>query len=187
MIFYPKKEFVQINLSDYTLILPSVSVGNVGQLAVDLLISTLPSVKIGIVHHAALYPLVGSDPYNADSTEVVTSADLHVVREHSMVLMQIRSPLIKKERQTFLKEMLSWCKDVAIKNIIILASCNAFERWEHSQIMGSQLRYLTTLAEDREALRSLGAVELEEREDEYGQKHRFLSGAGYVEHLMKMR
>lgn len=172
-----------------TLLLPSVSVGNVGQLAIDLLIATLPSEKIGIVHHPAIYPLVGGDPYNASAKDVITSADLHLIQQKSLVVMQIRSPLIKKERQNFLTEIVAWCKEVNIKEIVILASCNACERWDYNQIMGSQLRYLTTSQEeekDGEALRSLGASELEEREDEFGQKHRFLSGAGFVKQFMEI-
>lgn len=53
------------------------------------------SLQIGIVHHPAIHAMVGGDPYNPKSKEVTTSADLHLVQEHSLVILQIRSPLIK--------------------------------------------------------------------------------------------
>lgn len=50
---------------------------------------------MGIVHHPALYPLVGGSPYDPSSKEVTTSADLHVLPTQSLAVMQIRVPLIK--------------------------------------------------------------------------------------------
>ncbi|XP_042238755.1 proteasome assembly chaperone 2-like [Homarus americanus] len=186
MLFIPNKNDEHRNLTGHTLILPSVCVGNVGQLAVDLLITNLPTKKIGIVHHPAIYPLVGGDPYDPNSNDVVTSADLHLVSHCSLVIMQIRAPLIKSERDSLLSELVSWCKSVGIHDIVMLASCNACERWDYNQITGSQLRYLTSKVpqKDVEILKSIGASEMEERTDEFGMKHRFLSGAGFVKQFM---
>ncbi|XP_047469047.1 proteasome assembly chaperone 2-like [Penaeus chinensis] len=183
MIFLDK--FDQKQLNGYTLVIPSVSVGNVGQLTIDLLISTLPTKKIGIVHHPAIHAMVGGDPYNPSSKEVTTSADLHLVEEHSIVILQIRAPLIKHERQKFLEELVAWCKNVGIKDVVMLSSCNAYERWD-SQISGTQLRYYTSNVSEScvQMLRSVGAAELEERTDEFGKKQRFLSGAGFVQPFM---
>ncbi|XP_042891164.1 proteasome assembly chaperone 2-like [Penaeus japonicus] len=182
MIFLDK--FDQKQLNGFTLVIPSVSVGNVGQLTIDLLISSLPTKKIGIVHHPAIHAMVGGDPYNPKSKEVTTSADLHLVQEHSLVILQIRSPLIKHEKQKFLEELVAWCKNTGIKDVVMLASCNAYERWD-SQISGTQLRYYINVPESCEQmLRSVGAAELEERTDEFGKKHRFLSGAGFVQPFM---
>ncbi|XP_068234850.1 proteasome assembly chaperone 2 [Palaemon carinicauda] len=186
MVVYPLKETGIPNLKGYTLLLPSVSVGNVGQLAVDILISSLPSVKIGLVHHPAIYPLVGGDPYNETSKEVTTSADLHLIQQKNLIVLQIRSPLIKKEKLNFIREIVSWSKEAGIGSIVMLASCNTYERRNYNQITGSQLRYLTTTSEEGEVLRSLGGSELEEREDEFGGKYRFLSGTGFVKHFMEI-
>jgi len=174
------------NFTDYSLVLPSVGVGNVGQLAVDLLISTLETKKIGIVHHPAILPLVGSDPYNPSSTEPITSADVHICVQHKLLIIQIRSPLVKEEKDDFLHSLVSWMKSIALKDLIVLASCNAFERWDHSQMTGPQLRYLTVNCseEDIGQLKSIGPGELEERTDEHGNKHRFFSGSGFIKDLV---
>lgn len=176
------------NFSDYNLVLPSVGVGNVGQLSVDLLISTLDTKKIGIVHHSAILPLVGSDPYNPSATEPITSADLHMCVQHNLLIIQIRSPLINEEKNNFLKDLVAWFKKVSVKQIIVLASCNAYERWDHSQMIGPQLRFLTVNCseEDNDKLKAIGPGELEERVDELGNKHRFFSGSGFIKDLITL-
>lgn len=48
---------------------PAVSVGNVGQLAVDLIISTLDMVRVGHFHTDCLIPMVGNNPYSRSEKE----------------------------------------------------------------------------------------------------------------------
>jgi proteasome assembly chaperone 2 len=43
---------------------PAVSVGNIGQLSVDLLISSLHCDKLARLDHPIFVPVVGSDPYD---------------------------------------------------------------------------------------------------------------------------
>lgn len=42
---------------------PAVAVGNVGQLAVDLLVSTLNMSRVGYMHTDCLIPMAGNNPY----------------------------------------------------------------------------------------------------------------------------
>lgn len=49
----------------------------------------------------------------------------------------------QSERQSLLLELTTWCKSVGIKDVVMLSSCNAYERWDYHQIMGPQFRYLT--------------------------------------------
>jgi len=42
---------------------PAVSVGNVGQLACDVLISTLNARRVGFLFDDSTVPVVGSDPF----------------------------------------------------------------------------------------------------------------------------
>lgn len=176
------------SLRDFTLILPSVSVGNAGQLAVDLLITNLPCEKVAVVYHAALYPLVGGNPYDPNSQEITTSADLYLMASQSLAVLQIRAPLIRTERHAFLTELTDWSKAAGIREIVMLASCNAYERWDNSQMTGPQLRYLTsgTPQQNIKDLTSAGALELEKRTDEHGIQQPFLSGAGFVKHFMEI-
>ncbi|KAG0713448.1 Proteasome assembly chaperone 2 [Chionoecetes opilio] len=186
MLVHPCTKDALPSLTGYTLILPSVSVGNAGQLAVDLLITNLPCEKVAVVHHPALYPLVGGNPYDPSNQEVTTSADLYLITSRSLAVLQIRSPLIKTERCDFLTELTAWCKAAGVREVVMLASCNAYERWDNNQMTGPQLRYLTarTPQQNTQDLRSAGALELEKRTDEQGVEQSFLSGAGFVKHFM---
>lgn len=63
----------------FTLFLqPAVSVGNVGQLAIDLVVSTLDMTKVGYFYTDCLVPMVGNNPYataEENSTELSINAE----------------------------------------------------------------------------------------------------------------
>jgi predicted ATP-grasp superfamily ATP-dependent carboligase len=64
------------NWSDYTFILTSVCVGNVGQLATDLLISSLPNTqKAGYLISSLVQPIVG---YNTNRFELSLSVECEI-------------------------------------------------------------------------------------------------------------
>ncbi|PRD37702.1 UNVERIFIED_CONTAM: psmg2 [Trichonephila clavipes] len=52
-----------MNLENYTLILPSISVGNVGQLAVDLLLNNLNVKKAACINHPSIIPMAKIPSY----------------------------------------------------------------------------------------------------------------------------
>lgn len=55
-----------------------MSVGNVGQLAIDLVISTLDMTKVGYFYTDCLVPMVGNNPYataEENSTELSINAE----------------------------------------------------------------------------------------------------------------
>lgn len=57
---------------------PAVSVGNVGQLAADLIISTLDMVRVGHFHTDCLIPMTGNNPYSSseeDASLLSTNAE----------------------------------------------------------------------------------------------------------------
>ena len=45
----------------------AVSVGNVGQLAADLIVSTLEMTSVGYIYDESILPVVGNNPYTAVS------------------------------------------------------------------------------------------------------------------------
>ena len=46
-----------------------MSVGNVGQLACDLLISTLNAHRVGFLYDDSVVPIVGSEPFASSDTD----------------------------------------------------------------------------------------------------------------------
>jgi hypothetical protein len=63
--------------SDYTFLFPCVSVGNIGQLAIDLLISTIPDIKKAgyLINNRLVQPIIGYDPYNQNSKDLCLSIE----------------------------------------------------------------------------------------------------------------
>lgn len=108
-----------LQISGYTLILPSVSVGNVGQLSVDLLISTLGMRRTGRIFDTSFIPLVGADPYDENSEDICTSVDFYVSDEKKLVALQIRSPLVNKPSK-FFYDILNFVTDHKISKVIIV-------------------------------------------------------------------
>ncbi|XP_062845199.1 proteasome assembly chaperone 2 [Trichomycterus rosablanca] len=149
----------------FTLILPAVSVGNVGQLAVDLIVSTLNLQRVGYFHTDCLIPMVGNNPYSTsseDSLQLSTNAEVYWCKDLKLAVLQIRSPLIQTKTRSFRKMVVSWIKSSGFAKTVLLSSSHAYQR-DDRQILGSPLRYLLTpaLREQVTALEQLGWTEME--------------------------
>ncbi len=125
--------------------LPAVSVGNVGQLAVDVLLASLdpPPRLISQVVHPSLIPVVGGDPLKENSTAVITALQLYLQADQQLAIMQIRSGILPGKGQQFIQDLICWSKEKKLKEIILVGSSHAHERTD-SQLSGTPLRYLTT-------------------------------------------
>ena len=104
------------DFTKYTLIIPSVAVGNVGQLAVDLLISSLALRRIGSVIDSAFIPVIGPNPYKEDSDDICTTIDIYVNDEAKIVVFQIRS-LLTKRPTTFFNKLLEFVQKKNIEKV----------------------------------------------------------------------
>lgn len=184
------------NFEGYSLVLPSVSLANVGQLAVDVLISTLQAQQVAIVHHPALIPVAGSGAYQSTDTGLTTSADLHVCHQHKLLLLQLRAPHARGRRRELVNSLCQWLADLLTRSsssessspsVIVLASCQAANRTD-TQMTGVQLRYYPSkLFHEHDAfdsLKKVGPPQLEEFDDDTGTKVPFLPEAGYVKDVI---
>ena len=57
---------------------PSVSVANIGQLSVDILLSNVSTSKVGAMHDSALIPCVAADPLDLKSDDLMTACQGNV-------------------------------------------------------------------------------------------------------------
>ena len=170
----------------YSLILPAISIGNVGQLAIDLLIYNLDFKKVGYLYDHSILPLVGNDPFSSPKVpqgNLVTSAEVYKCNEKKIVVVQLRAPLAKGCRQVFCDHVVRWIKECRIKQTVLLTSCVASERLD-SQIQSGPFRYL--LSPETQHLNELFQTEfnwkcLEERNvEEKEMSDVFLPGGGGV-------
>ncbi|XP_049626093.1 proteasome assembly chaperone 2 [Suncus etruscus] len=134
------------NLKGFTLLMPAVSVGNVGQLAIDLIISTLDMCKIGYFYTDCLVPMVGNDPYataEENSTELSINAEVYSLPSKKLVVLQIRSIFIKFKSKSFCEKLLSWVKNSDFAKVIVLSSSHS-SHCDDLQLGGTPFRYLYT-------------------------------------------
>jgi len=149
-----------IDLHKHRLLLSSVSIGNVGQLCVDLIIfNAIASGEdcqlIGRIEHRGLLPLVGFDPYQRKiedgnvvepewSQMLATACDIHLVSKHKLVVIQIRSDILKVFQKDLIESLVSWSQSVGIDSVILVSSSPAHARYDSQIKSRSQLRYLLT-------------------------------------------
>lgn len=129
------------NLEGYTLIIPSVAVGNVGQLACDLLISSLSMKRISSIYSPALIPVLGYDPYDLLSNNLSSCCEVYKCAAKNIAVMQVRAPLVYKYAREFLEDLIVSYKGQGVKDVIILTSSFAHER---KHIQTSPFRYLAS-------------------------------------------
>lgn len=154
------------SLEDFTLVMPAVAVGNVGQLAVDLIVSTLNMSRVGFIHTDCLIPMAGNNPYSTckeDAQELHTPAEVYAAPELKLAVLQIRAPIVQTKSKKFRQLIVSWIKASGFSRTVILSSSHAYQR-DDQQMKGTPLRYLATpslLKASANALKELGWREME--------------------------
>ncbi|XP_031621256.1 proteasome assembly chaperone 2 [Contarinia nasturtii] len=135
-----QKTFVfdeKINLNGYSVVFPSVCVGNVAQLAVDFLISTLEMKKVATVWHTAIIPILGPRAFDhktvsdasSPSANITTACELFVSEAKRLACFQLRSPLVAGKCLTaFFGELIELLKDQQVQQIVILTGMFSHEQ-----------------------------------------------------------
>lgn len=116
------------DLSGYKALIPSIGVGNVAQLAVDLIIATLKLERIGTGWHSALMPVFGPPAYHHDNVNKTTSLEVYANQELKLVVFQIRSPLVASLVDRFHQDLLEFLAANKFSEVIILTSSHAYEK-----------------------------------------------------------
>lgn len=125
-------------LEGFTGIIPSVCVGNVGQLAADLIIHSLNLKKLGYVWHPSVISLAGSDPYGWHNS-ISLGLEIFYSSSLKIIVFQIRTTII--DNNSFVQDLVSWLLKNKLKQIIVLTGSSAHERRDE-QLVGKPLRFL---------------------------------------------
>lgn len=165
VMFIPCGESIP-DLTNFTLLMPAVSVGNVGQLAIDLIISTLDMSKIGYFYTDCLVPMVGNNPYateEEDSEELSINTEVYALPSKKLVVLQLRSIFIKYKSKSFCEKLLAWVKSSCCARIIVLSSSHSYQR-NDMQLRSTPFRYLLTPSMQKSVqnkIKSLNWLEME--------------------------
>jgi proteasome assembly chaperone 2 len=132
----------------FKLIVPTVAVGNVAQLSMDLLISSLLREKklarSGRICSPLVRPVIGPNAYDIFSPNVTTSMEVYHSVKLKMVLIQVRSPPFAEGKKQFIEQLSEWITAQRFEEVVILSS--SFSQFISSpDIQGSGLlKYLAS-------------------------------------------
>ncbi|KAL0479122.1 proteasome assembly chaperone PAC2 [Acrasis kona] len=130
-----------VSFENKTVILGIPSVGNVGQLALDFLISSFNANRVGIIDSAYILPVVGNDPYYDPNTNTKkgiahTSAEVFEIKSApDVLLIIIRAPITSSK--LFATEFATFLKESKINRLVVLSSANSSWRMDN-MIRGGQ-------------------------------------------------
>jgi hypothetical protein len=70
---YSPYENSSSDFSSHSLVLPALTVGNVGQLTIDVLICTFKCPRVGFIDDPFVLPAVGNDPFTPVRNGILTT------------------------------------------------------------------------------------------------------------------
>lgn len=102
-----------------TLLLPAVTVGNVGQLAIDLLVqSTVGSRRIGSLQSATVVPVTGGCAFSsADGALHGPARELELYVVDGKLVLQQRAPALPGCQRRFARELADWIESKGIEKV----------------------------------------------------------------------
>ncbi|KAG2705547.1 hypothetical protein I3760_05G059800 [Carya illinoinensis] len=132
-----------------TIVLPALSIGNVGQLAVDLLVSSTRAERIGFLDDPNVLPCVGNDAYGpVPQGELALPLEAYDLSSNGLTLLQQRSPVVKGKMVEFAKNLADFAAASGKKDVLVLSSLD-FARWRNIDMSsGLQMYYLSSTNTD---------------------------------------
>lgn len=120
------KDRKSLDVTDYTVIIPAVCVGNVAQLACDLLISSKQLKRIGTIHHPALIPIFGPAAYQHEPQHKVSACELYENVQDKLLIVQFRTPFISSYLADFHEKLAKLL--IKSRRVIVLTASFGFEQ-----------------------------------------------------------
>eukprot|EP01135_Chromosphaera_perkinsii_P011409 Nk52_evm54s2391 gene=Nk52_evmTU54s2391 len=101
-----------------TFVLPAVSIGNVGQLALDVVVHTLGMERVGYLYTNTVLPMVGPDAYGGEEegeTRLSVSCEVFYCRERGLLVLQQRAPVCKGREKAYVEEINQFVRECGRK------------------------------------------------------------------------
>ncbi|KAG0307133.1 Proteasome assembly chaperone 2 [Dissophora globulifera] len=188
--FVPSPGFDTSRFKGTTLILPSVSIGNVPQLTADLLLATLSLDRVGCIEDENVIPVIGpADPpqqtglkskrpaYASSSSSATTLAvssgaalslavEVFQSKDGQWTLIQQRSPTLRHRSHFYTDNLIQFIKDSNFGQVVVLASADGARRVD-TQLRSTTtpIRYIPSPALAQDLVETLQRLGLEQLED----------------------
>ncbi|CAH8450159.1 unnamed protein product [Heterobilharzia americana] len=177
--------------SSYTLIVACVGVGNVAQLACDLLIHNLDCDFVSSLNFKYSPSVVGIGISQLDrSQNLMTSSEVYANNKLRLAVLQIRAPPFSGCKQKYVKELVNFLKTVKFQAVVLLSSSFATVL-KDEELNASPLRYAVSSSfsvSDRERLEKLTCSPLTIYNDQLDYKlsvRYHLPGCGIASYLFE--
>ncbi|CAH8455911.1 unnamed protein product [Schistosoma rodhaini] len=178
--------------SSYNLIVACVGVGNVAQLACDLLIYNLGCDVISSLNLEYCPSVVGINPHqlSRDAHNLMTTSQIYASRELQLAVLQIRAPPFTGSKRRHVKELVTFLKSMKFKTVVLLSSSFA-TILKDEELNSPPLQYALSssfCASDRKRLDELGWHPLKTYTDHLNCKLSvvyYLPGCGIASYLFE--
>jgi proteasome assembly chaperone 2 len=107
-----------ISFAKKSLFLPSLNVGNIGQLSIDVILTTFQLKRVGFLVSPYVTPSVG----NYTSNSVTTSLEVFQSTSGSTFYIQQRAPICKGRNREYTLDLVEWIKASEFSEVILLNS-----------------------------------------------------------------
>eukprot|EP01147_Barroeca_monosierra_P003899 gene3899-8395_t len=128
------------DVSGFTLILPSISIANTPQLAVDLITETLDLRIHTEMRHGGLIPFAAWDD---KSNALLGEMQAYLSPKDKLVLLQLRSSIDKAKHDDFVRDLLKWIMDHNFGSVLLATSIDAVHCID-KQLEGTPIRAVRT-------------------------------------------
>lgn len=99
----------EVDIAGSTLVIPSISIGNLPQLTIDLLIHSLPFERIGYLDCQYLYPFISPQDHKLgdDLPGISQALEVYYSLQHKITVIQQRAPIISNFLLNYLQEIIN--------------------------------------------------------------------------------
>ncbi|KAH9656470.1 proteasome assembly chaperone 2 [Citrus sinensis] len=131
------------------LILPALSIGNVGQLAVDLLVSSTGAETVGYLDDQFVLPCVGNDAYRPSPRGgLALPLQAYESSSSGLTLIQQRSPVVKGMMVEYAKNLADFAAASGNKHVVVLSALDFGRLQRIDMSSGPQIYYLSSTSVD---------------------------------------
>lgn len=149
----PCEESKTLDLQGHTLIVPGCGgLCQLGELAVDALVSTYNLSRAAIVESRHLLPVAMVTAFESKPTKdtdkpvlLTTAAELYQGAAMPLVsVLQLRSVVAEGCRKVLAREILGWARDAGVSTVLILASCSSHVKRDADLRASTELRFVSS-------------------------------------------
>lgn len=145
----PSEDGAGLNLRGHTLVMPGGgTLGNLGELCVDALVSTFGLHRVAIVQSRHIVPLIMSSAWetgtsSASASQLTTAAEIYQgAAAPGISVLQLRSAVVEGRRLALAQELMAWARSAGAAELLVLSSCSSHIKLDADLAAHTDLRYV---------------------------------------------